>query len=204
MFRTDARRLLVRCATLLLSALLILSAAPSADAYHYYSEGWRDKHVYYPTLPSGYSQIVSVFGQPCNSNSTANAMNWRAANNGVTYVVRYHYKLGGYGTKHGGTGSTTRSSNLNHDIRGHITNEHLNPKILSGIWGYNCRYISGTTKWSTHAWGIAVDINSQYESTTDTTCHPNTNAVAPIWKNHRWIHGASFKDCMHFQYATNY
>jgi hypothetical protein len=185
-------------------AALVLALAPHAGAYHYYAEGWRDKHVYYPTLPSGYSQIVSVFGQPCNSNSTANAMNWRAADDGVTYIVRYHYKLGGYGTKHGGTGSLTRSSNLNHDIRGHITNAHLNPKVRRGIWGYNCRYISGTTKWSTHAWGIAVDINSAYESTTDTTCTNEVNAVAPHWKNHRWIHGASFRDCMHFQYATNY
>jgi hypothetical protein len=185
-------------------AMLLTTVARPASAYHYYAEGWRDKHVYYPTLPSGYSGIVSVFGQPCNSNSTKNAMNWRAADDGVTYIVRYHYKLGGYGTRHGGTGSLTRSSNLNNDVRGHITNAHLNPKVKRGIWGYNCRYISGTTKWSTHAWGIAVDINSAYESTTDTACTSEVDAVAPIWKNHRWIHGASFRDCMHFQYATNY
>jgi hypothetical protein len=197
------RKLHSRALVAMIIAALAIVVAPPADAYHYYSAGWRDKHVYYPPLPSGYSGIVSVFGQPCNSNSTANAMNWRAQDNGYTYVVRYHYKLGGYGTRHGGTGSTTRSSNLNNDVRGHISNEHLNPKVLSGIWGYNCRRISGSTKWSTHAWGIAVDINSAYEQL-DYSCDTVVGRLPQIWKEHRWIHGASFADCMHFQYATNY
>jgi D-alanyl-D-alanine carboxypeptidase len=27
-------------------------------------------------------------------------------------------------------------------------------------WSYNCRKISGSTSWSNHAWGLAVDLNS--------------------------------------------
>jgi hypothetical protein len=33
--------------------------------------------------------------------------------------------------------------------------------VLAGqTWGYSCRKISGTTVWSNHAWGLAVDINA--------------------------------------------
>ncbi len=191
----------------LVAGILVLAAAPVAHANHFYTNyGWRDRHVNYPPLPSGYSGIVSVFGQPCNSQSNTNRTYWTAPDNGYSYPVNYHYKLGGYGKFYGGTGSTTRSSNLNNDVRGHIRNEHLAEQIKSGIWGYNCRYISGTSKWSPHAWGIAVDINAAYEhyGSAHKHCHTVTGGVANVWKNHRWIHGINFGDCMHFQYATNY
>jgi hypothetical protein len=45
------------------------------------------------------------------------------------------------------------STNLDNDVKGHIHNKHLDDFIRHGIYGYNCRYIDGTTKYSTHAWG---------------------------------------------------
>jgi hypothetical protein len=30
----------------------------------------------------------------------------------------------------------------------------------NGASSYNCRLIGGSTKWSTHSWGVAVDLNS--------------------------------------------
>lgn len=44
-----------------------LALSPSASGYHFAAEGWRHQHYLYPPVPSGQSQIVNVFGQPCNS-----------------------------------------------------------------------------------------------------------------------------------------
>lgn len=188
------------------SVCVVLSAAPAAS-YHFSTyEGWRDRHVNYPPLPSGYSGIVSVFGEPCNSQVNKNRTNWVASDDGVSYAVYYHRKLGGWGPFYGGTNCSTCSSNLNNDVRGHIRNDHLHGHVKRGIWGYNCRRISGSTKWSTHAWGIAVDINSAYEhvGSDHRHCHSIPSSLAKRWTDHRWVHGVSFGDCMHFQYATNY
>lgn len=186
---------------------LVLAAtaiAPTAGAWHFYAEGWRHQHYKYPPVPSGYSQIVSVFGQPCNSLVNDNRTNWVAADNGYSYPVYYHYKLGGWGTHYGGWGRYDMSSNLNQDVRGHIRNDHITGDVKAGIWGYNCRRISGSSKWSTHAWGIAVDVNSAREHVGHYHCHSVTSRLADVWKAHSWKHGVSFGDCMHFQYAVNY
>lgn len=191
----------------LFAAILVaLVVCPAAGASHFAKSGWRDRHVRWPAVPSGYSAIVGTFGQPCNSNARANRTYWTTRDDGNSYPLNYHYSLGGYGKYYGGTGSTKRSSNLNNDVRGHIRNNHLVHHVLSGVWGYNCRYIAGTRKYSTHAWGIAVDINARYEhvGADHRHCHTVTAPVADVWKKHRWIHGVSFGDCMHFQYATDY
>lgn len=185
------------------AAAVLLLALP-AGAYHFYNSGWRDKHYSYPPIPSGYNGIVSVFGQPCNGYANDNYTSWVASDNGVAYPVYYHYKLGGWGPYYGGDVSPGPSSNLNNDVRGHIRNNHLTGYVKQGIWGYNCRRISGSTKWSAHAWGIAVDINSKYEPPGDSKCDSIPSSLSDVWKSHGWKHGASFGDCMHFQYAINY
>jgi hypothetical protein len=181
--------------------LVGLLAGPST-AYHWARQGWRDHHHKYPIKPSGYAEIVQRFGQPCNADTNHNHVAWRAADDGVFYPVRFHRKLGGKGTEmvsdNGG-----QSTNLDNDVKGHIRNEHLTEHVLSGIYGYNCRYIAGTTKWSTHAWGIAIDVSSRYEP--NGQCHSTHNKHhAQIWKDHRWKWGKSFCDPMHFQYAKDY
>jgi hypothetical protein len=188
-------------------AITIAACATPASANHFSTQyGWRDRHVRWPAVPNGYKAIVKTFGKPCNSAVHDNTTHWTTSDDGVSYELNYHSKLGGYGGFYGGTGSTSRSSNLNNDVRGHIRNEHLGPSIRSGVWGYKCRYIAGTKKYSTHAWGIAVDIHARYEhvGSDHKHCHTVLAAVADIWKKHRWTHGVSFGDCMHFQYATGY
>jgi hypothetical protein len=188
-----------------LAVAFVVAIAPAAGANHYYTDyGWRDRHVLWPPVPSGYSGIVGVFGQPCNAKVNDNRTYWTARDDLKAYPVYYHYKLGGYGKFYGGTGSTSRSSNFNNDVRGHIRNSHLGGYITHGIWGYNCRRISGSSKWSTHAWGIAVDINSAANPYPTYRCHGIPEALARVWTSHRWKHGRSFGDCMHFQYAVNY
>lgn len=184
-----------------------LLLAPPVAANHFYTDyGWRDRHVNWPRIPSGYDAIVRTFGKPCNAQVNDNRTYWTTADDGKSYALNYHAKLGGYGSFYGGTGSTTASSNLNNDVRGHIRNEHLGPTIRSGVWGYACRYIGGTKKYSTHAWGIAVDIHSRYEhvGSKHKHCHTVLAATSKVWKDHGWMHGISFGDCMHFQFARNY
>ena len=112
--------------------------------------------------------------------------------NGVWYQVVYHRRLGG-----------SVSTNLDNDVRGHIGNQHLDPYVKSGIWGYNCRFIEGTNKYSTHAWAIAVDVSSRYEPLGQ--CYSTTNYHHDqIWRDHRWTCGKQWCDPMHFQYASGY
>lgn len=183
-------------------AFLIGSLAGPAVAAHWGKDGWRDEHINYPPVPHGYSAIVDVFGKPCNQNARKISMSWPASDNGVLYTFKFHRKLGGKGTawlKDKGGAST----NLDNDVRGHIGNQHLGEYVRHGIWGYNCRYIAGTTKWSTHAWGIAVDVSSAWEPAGQ--CYSKVNYHHDqIWKDHGWKWGKQWCDAMHFQYARNY
>ncbi len=182
--------------------LLVIAAMPLLVGWHWAKLGWRDHHYNYPGTPTGYTQIVNKFGQPCNSNAYAIKMAWKAADNGVTYYPKFHRKLGGYPTEmvsdKGG-----KSTNLDNDVYGHIQNDHLSQYTKSGIWGYLCRYIDGTTTWSTHAFGIAIDISASYEH--QGTCSSVVNKYfAYEFKNHGWRWGLDFCDPMHFQYAFGY
>jgi len=81
--------------------------------------------------------------------------------------------------------------------------ETLWPYVQHGIYGYNCRYIDGTTSWSTHAFGIAIDVSSAVEYQGKCTSDVN-RYTKQIWQDHNWYWGLAFCDPMHFQYATDY
>jgi hypothetical protein len=187
-----------------MAALGGLAAAilPLIAGFHWASQGWMDEHENYPSTPSGYTQIVNRFGQPCNADARQISMKWRAADNGVTYSFRFHKKLGGRPTAmvsdKGG-----RSTNLDNDVYGHIQNQHLQRYVKHGIYGYACRAKRGSSQWSTHAFGIAVDVSSAQEYMGKCTSTVNENH-AQIWKSHGWHWGLSFCDPMHFQFATDY
>lgn len=183
-------------------ASVIALLLPFLLAFHWANLGWRDKHYNYPARPSGYSQIVSRFGQPCNANSRAISMIWVAADTGATYSFSFHRKLGGYPTEMVGN-KGGNSTNLDNDVYGHIQNAHLQPYVEHGIYGYFCRFIRNTTQWSTHAFGIAVDVSSAEEYMGKCTSSVNTYH-ASIWQSHNWYWGLAFCDPMHFQYATGY
>jgi hypothetical protein len=183
---------------------VVLVVAPMLVAWHYARLGWRDKHINYPARPSGYTQIVNRFGQPCSSNASAITMRWRAADTGETYTIAFHRKLGGYPTEMISGRQDGRSTNLDNDVYGHIENEHLSPYIEHGIWGYACRYQRDSSNvWSTHAFGIAVDVSSAEEYMGK--CHSTVNRYhRHIWERHNWYWGLAFCDPMHFQYAVDY
>jgi hypothetical protein len=184
-------------------AVPIAVVVPLIAAFHWGQLGWRDRHENYPSRPSGYTQIVNRFGQPCNAEARAISMRWRAADNGVTYSFSFHRKLGGRPTAmvsdKGG-----KSTNLDNDVYGHIQNAHLQPYVEHGIYGYACRAKrNSSNEWSTHAFGIAIDVSSAEDYMGKCTSTVNKRH-APIWQNHNWYWGLAFCDPMHFQYATNY
>jgi hypothetical protein len=183
----------------LASAAVVL---PLILAFHWGQQGWRDRHYGYPTRPAGYTQIVNRFGQPCNSQASAISMSWRAADTGQTFSFKFHKKLGGYPTEmipnKGGS-----STNLDNDVYGHIQNDHLQAYIEHGIYGFACRLIRNGSTYSTHAFGIAIDVSSAEEYMGKCTSSVNRNH-AYIWQNHNWYWGLAFCDPMHFQYATGY
>jgi hypothetical protein len=186
----------------LASLALVVALGVPLVAWNWSRLGWRDGHVNYPSRPSGYTQIVNRFGQPCSSASSAISMSWRAADTGQTYTFRFHRKLGGYPTamvsNKGGS-----STNLDNDVYGHIQNDHLQPYVKHGIYGYACRSKRTSNQWSTHAFGIAVDVSSAEDYMGK--CSSTVNKYhAPIWQNHSWYWGLAFCDPMHFQYATGY
>ena len=183
--RRDARLLVVAVA-------VVVSVGAPALASHWAQRGWAHQHRNYPPKPRGYSQIVDVFGQPCNDRANDNLIRWRAADNDVLYDVRFHRKLGG-----------SVSTNLDNDVRGHIGNQHLDRYVRHGIWGYNCRDVRGGSGPSTHAWGIAVDVSSAAEPFGQCWSAVNHHHDQ-IWRDHRWIWGNSWCDAMHFQYAADY
>lgn len=195
-----ARSRRARTAALVLVGAVVL---PLIMGFHWARLGWRDVHRNYPSRPNGYAQIVNRFGQPCGASASAISMSWRAADNGVTYRPGFHEKLGGYPTTmvsdQGG-----RSTNLDNDVYGHIQNAHLQPYAQHGIYGYFCRTKrSDSSEWSTHAFGIAIDISSAAEPMGQCSSTVNYNHRS-IWEQHGWYWGLAFCDPMHFQYATGY
>jgi hypothetical protein len=187
----------------LAAAIVVVVVLPLLVGWHYARLGWRDKHYNYPARPTSYTQIVNRFGQPCSDAAHKISQQWTAADTGETFTVWFHRKLGGYPTEmisnKGGT-----STNLDNDVYGHIQNEHLQPYVKHGIYGYACRYQRGSTsQWSTHAFGIAVDVSSAEEYQGKCTSTVNRYHKA-IWENHNWYWGLAFCDPMHFQYAINY
>lgn len=183
-------------------ALPIAIVLPLIAAFHWGQLGWRDQHANYPSRPSGYTQIVNRFGQPCNAEARAISMKWKAADNGVTYWFSFHRKLGGRPTAMV-SDKAGRSTNLDNDVYGHIQNAHLQPYVEHGIYGYACRAKRNSNEWSTHAFGIAIDVSSAEDYMGKCTSTVNKRH-APIWQNHNWYWGLAFCDPMHFQYATNY
>lgn len=175
---------------------------PLLLAFHWGQQGWRDHHRNYPSRPDGYTQIVNRFGQPCSSQASAISMSWRAADTGGWYSFRFHKKLGGYPTEmvsnKGGS-----STNLDNDVYGHIQNDHLQPYVEHGIYGYACRLKRNGSTYSTHAFGIAIDVSSAEEYMGKCSSTVNRRH-AYVWQSHGWYWGLAFCDPMHFQFATGY
>jgi D-alanyl-D-alanine carboxypeptidase len=199
------RRLTIRSAVIAMLALFVFVA--SVFAGHLANAGWTHRHSHYPAVPNGLAAINTTFGTKCTTSpsiSNFNRFTWSAWDDGFAYPVNFHKKLGGEAVPNWYLGNGGGSTNLWWDVVGHVTNEHQ--EVKSGIWGYICKKIDGTEVWSTHSWGIAVDINSAYEHIG--SAHKHNHSIDPdtalILQQHGWTWGIVFGDAMHFQYATGY
>jgi hypothetical protein len=196
------RRLL---ATLLLGVIPGLVAFPLA-ARAVLPPGWVHDHssAGIPPRPSGYAALVARFGQPCNASANAARSYWpsQSARNVPGYITYNPYI----------------DLDVSYNIRNHIAADGKDNAVDYGVYGYNCRYIDGTTSWSTHAFGAAIDTNSARNPLGQPTWNgvgsdgvPYKSYLPKIWKGaypgHNFYWGKSFSttpDPMHFQYVTGY
>lgn len=68
---------------------------------------------------------------------------------------------------------------------------------------YNCRYISGTTVWSNHAWALAIDVNWQTNPYTTKTVTDKPDWLFKLMNRYGFANGADYSgkhDWMHHEF----
>lgn len=178
-------------------ALALLALAAPALANH--QSGWVHDHYQsgIPYRPHGQSQLVQYFGQPCNGNANAGRSYWpSAASRGQWNYLNYHSRL---------------ARNVGYNILGHYGYDHKYAASDYGVYGYLCRKISGSSSWSSHAYGAAIDTNTarnpQYQTYWNglgSDGRAYGNYIPQQWKGHNWQWGLAWNDPHHFQYVTGY
>lgn len=178
------------------------------------------------TTPKGYNEIVNLFGNPINKDKTLNKT-WERNNiisvavpipfkmtyNGqlVTHI-KIHQKLKSILTEtlqdlwntariqvkktKGYTLTTSEYNKFTQDLL-----DKIGMSIFSG--SYSFRIKRGSTHISTHAFGIAIDLNAaQNPMGGSKTTFPAW--AVKVWTKHGWTWGKTFNDPMHFQFASGY
>lgn len=156
-------------------------------------EGWVHRAFLEPVVPiapRGLSSIVKRFGQPGAPAASGGRVRLPAplklgwADSEVN-VVACHVDM------------VEVFTNVFKEIHARGLWPHL--KTFDGI--YNDRSVKRAGKKSTHAWGIAVDLNAATNRKNPGDMHPE---IIEIFERHGFLHGREFNDPMHFQYASGY
>ncbi len=194
-----ARLLCIGLACAFISALL---AAPASALI----TGWVHDHssTAIPPRPDGYAALVNDFGPHCSDQANNARSYWpsQAARLQPGYIYYNTYV----------------ARDIGYNIRNHIFYANRDGAVDYGVYGYDCRYIAGSTSWSTHAFGAAVDTNSarnpQGQSHWNGRGADGTDYgtyIPDVWRGpdpgHRFYWGLNFSttpDPMHFQYVTGY
>jgi len=139
--------------------------------------------------PAGLHDILRVFGKP-GTNIISKAM--RCGPGGKMTTVSCHAKVAGV------------LAGVFDDIFSAGLSEHIN--TFDGC--YNYRSKRGGSEMSTHAWGIAVDVNASANPMTSSkkgkTISYDQKVLAPFFQKRGFVWGAAFNDAMHFQYCSGY
>lgn len=195
-----------RVATVATLALLMTFGYVTASALASHLSDWTHDHTgnAVPTRPSGLAELNRLFGDRCINRSNDARSYWPHSVDGDTGGYVYY--------------NTYIARNVGYNVRTHIDAAHRDGALYPGIGGYNCRMIAGSTSWSVHSWGAAVDTNWQRNPRgqdywngrgADGTDH--RMYIPDVWRGsypgHRFFWGLNFSttpDPMHFQYVTNY
>jgi hypothetical protein len=176
----------------------------SASALASHMSGWTHDHSSdaIPDRPNGLAELNRKFGDRCIDRS----------NDGRSYWPHHSTDGGGYVYY-----NTYIARNVGYNIRNHIDAAHRDGALYPGIGGYNCRLISGSTSWSTHSWGAAIDTNwlrnprgQDHWNGRGSDGTDYGTYIPDVWRGafpgHRFYWGLHFNtpDPMHFQYVTNY
>ncbi|MGZ4130434.1 MAG: M15 family metallopeptidase [Actinomycetota bacterium] len=192
--------------TVLAAAILPGLVAFPIAAHAMVPPGWVHDHspAGIPKRPHGYTALVNTFGQPCSDAANDARSYWPSqAARGVPGYITYHPYI---------------DRDVSYNIRNHIDADGMDNAVDYGVYGYDCRYVSGSTSWSVHAFGGAIDTNSARNPQGQTKWDGHgADGVAyhsylpGIWKGpfpgHNFYWGKNFStnpDPMHFQYVTGY
>ncbi len=183
-------------------ALAIAVVLPLIVAFHWARLGWRDEHVNYPSRPSGYTQIVNRFGQPCNAEARAISMRWQGGGQRGDVLVQLpsqaRWSSDGDGLGQGRevdqpgqrrvrahperpSAAVRRARDLRVRVPGQAEQQPVeHPRVRDRDRRVLGRGVHGQ-----------VHVDGQQE--------PRVDLAEP-----RLVLGLAFCDPMHFQYATNY
>ena len=138
--------------------------------------------------PNGLSEIKKVFGEP-GTNQVSVSM--RCGPGGTMRKITCHEKLAGKLTA----------------VFQDIFNAGKGDHIHSYDGCYVFRKKRNGKGYSTHSWGIAVDINAStnpMQSKSKMKVTHSQKEIAPFFEAHGFYWGAAFGDPLHFQYCTGY
>ena len=185
--------------------VLVVIGSVSASAIASHRSDWAHDHGgrAIPPRPSGLAELNRMFGHRCIDRSNDARSYWPHRSDGGGGYIFYHSDL---------------ARNVGFNIRTHIDAAHRDGALYPGIGGYNCRLIAGSTRWSVHSWGAAIDTNWQRNPRgqghwngrgSDGIDHGTY--IPDVWRGsfpgHRFYWGLNFDttpDPMHFQYVTDY
>lgn len=145
-----------------------------------------------PKVPDGESEVRAMFGEPGNPECEAGRVNLPAP-----LTVSWE------------PGSTVRRFACHRKVAPHMQ-AAFDAVYAAGLWGelhdyggcYALRKVRGGKGYSTHAWGIAVDVDvARNPLGKPPKIHPR---IVAIFRVHGFVWGGDFKrpDGMHFQWAS--
>ncbi len=141
-------------------------------------------------VPNGLREIKKAFGEP-GTGIVSRAM--RAGPGGAMINVNCHGKI------------ADKLAAVFEDV----FKDGMSAHIKSFDGGYVYRRKRGSSgSWSTHAWGIAVDVNAAWNPMVSKRARmkvsSDQNVLVPYFERHGFYWGGNFGDPMHFQYCRGY
>ena len=183
----------------------LAGAGAGGTAWAHHMDGWVHDHSsdVIRARPDGLAEIQATYGPVCGDDANDGRSYWPSQSASGAGYVYYHSYI---------------AKNVGGNIRNHVNQDHRDVAVRYLVGGYNCRYISGTTSWSLHAWGAAIDTNSSTNPMGQDFWNGHGSDgkaygtyLPDVWRGpypgHKFFWGLNWDsrpDPMHFQYALGY